>query len=69
MFRKTSDVSESTIKQPEPYLAERKGMFIEHLRMKALNAPGRLMASEADVVKLKLVTHSQERIEAPISTG
>jgi len=37
--------------------------------MKALNAPGRLMASEADVVKLKLVTHSQERIEAPISTG
>jgi hypothetical protein len=44
-------------------------MFIEHLRMKALNAPGRLMVSEADVVKLKLVTHSQERIEAQISTG
>lgn len=69
MFRKTSDVSESTIKQPEPYQAERKGMFIEQLRMKALNAPGRLMVSEADVVKLKLVTPIQERIEAPMSTG
>jgi len=58
MFRKTSDVSESTIKQTEPYILERKGMFIEHLRMKAFNAPGRLIANEADLVKLKLVTSS-----------
>ncbi len=69
MFRKTSDVSDATVKQPEPFLAERKGLFIEQLRMKALNAPARLTAGDADLVKLKLIAPSYERVENPISTS
>jgi len=47
MFHKTSDVSDVTLKQLEPFMNERRGMFTEHLRMKALSHPGRLQANES----------------------